>query len=190
VRERKEADAAQALVAERAITEARRLLIELVPAWCDYQENPNAHNKSRVQGIVGALPTNFAKEVGYAVDVPRDHWSPTQYPLEAFAVARGREDVELVQRDAALIELIWNLWQVQLPPLVEADLSQPPDYWHRIEHAINGYIELVRNRESGKRELKQGARDRKQTEAAQHWFKQVEAMLPKPPTSSPPEPPG
>jgi hypothetical protein len=68
--------AADELAAERAIAETRRLLIELADGWGNYQEDPSARNKMRVQGIVGALPGNYAKEIGYAVDVPRDHWGP------------------------------------------------------------------------------------------------------------------
>jgi hypothetical protein len=154
VKERKAQTAAEQLERERAASEARRLLIELADAWGEYQADPSARNKARVQGIVGALPTNFVKEIGLAVDVPRDHWGPHQYPLEVFV--QSPEDRELVRRDAPLIELIWNLWQVQLPGLVDADLSQPPRYWYRIEHAIHGYVELVRNRESGRRELVEG----------------------------------
>ena len=41
-----------------------------------------------------------------------------------------------------------------------------PEPWYRIEHAVWGYVELVRNREQGKRELIDGPRDRKATEEA------------------------
>jgi hypothetical protein len=141
VKERKESDAAKELAAERAITETRQLLTELAAAWAEYQEDPSASTKIRVQGLVGALPTNFVKEIGYAVDVPRDFWAPHQWPLEGFV--QQPEDKELVRENAPMIELIWNLWQVQLPGLVEADLSQSPRYWYRIEDAVNGYVELV-----------------------------------------------
>jgi hypothetical protein len=186
VKERKAETAAEALAHERVITETRRLLIELAAAWANYQEDPSAGNRIRVQGLVGALPTNFVKEIGRAVDVPRDHWGPHQYPLEVFV--QSPEDRELVRRDAPLVELIWNLWQVQLPGLVDADLSQSPRYWYRIEHAIHGYVELVRNRESGRRELIEGPRDRKQREDAQQMFKQVEAMRRSPQAHPQPRP--
>jgi hypothetical protein len=75
-----------------------------------------------------------------------------------------------------MIELIWNLWQVQLDRLVEADLSQSPRYWHRIEHAVYGYVEMVRNQESGKRELRAGPRDRQQQERAKQMIEQVESL--------------
>jgi hypothetical protein len=78
-----------------------------------------------------------------------------------------------------MIELIWNLWQVQLPATVDADLSQSPPYWHRIEDAVSGYVALVRIRESGNQVLIEGPRDRKQREDAQQMFKQVEAMRPR-----------
>jgi hypothetical protein len=180
LKERKARTAAEELEHERAVREARRLLIELAGAWGDFQNDPSPRNKLRVQGLVGALPTNFVKEIGLAVDVPRDHWGPHQYPLEVFV--QSPEDRELVQRDAPIIELIWNLWQVQLPGVAETDLSQSPRYWFRIEHAIYGYVELVRNRESGRRELIEGPRDRKHREEAQKMFKQMEGMMstPKP----------
>jgi hypothetical protein len=166
-----EADnAAEALARERGNSETRRLLIELAAAWGDYQENPSARNKTRVQGLVGALPTHLAKLIGYAVDVPRGFWGPDQWPLEGFV--QKPEDKELVRENAPMIELIWNLWQVQLPATVDADLSQSPPYWHRIEHAVNGYVQLVRIRESGKQVLIEGPRDRKQREEAQKMFQQ------------------
>ena len=91
------------------------------PAWGDYQEDPTASNKMRVQGLVGALPNQYAKEIGYAVDVPRDHWGPGQWPLEG--MVQDPNDKQLVRENAPMIELIWNLWQVQLPRLAGADLS-------------------------------------------------------------------
>jgi hypothetical protein len=174
VRERNATNAAEQLARERANSETRRLLIELAVAWGDFQEDSSARNKIRVQGLVGALPTHLAKLIGYAVDVPRGSWGPDQWPLEAFVQAP--EDKELVRENAPMIELIWNLWQVQLPATVDADLSQAPRYWHRIEHAVNGYVELVRKREVGKPELIEGPRDRKHREDALQMIKQVEGM--------------
>ncbi|GJN99104.1 hypothetical protein NJB1907f44_48910 [Mycobacterium marinum] len=163
--------AAEELAAERAIAETRRLLIQLADAWGHYQDDPSAGNKMRVQGIVGALPGNCAKEIGYAVDVPRDHWAPGQWPLEG--LVENPDDRELVRQNAPMIELIWNLWQVGLRGLVDADLSQPPRYWHRVEDAVYGYIDLVRRRETGDRELVFGPRDRKHREAALKMLEQV-----------------
>lgn len=185
VKERKAETAAEALARERAAGEARRLLIELAAAWGDYQEDPSVSNKIRVQGLVGALPGNFVKEIGYAVDVPRDHWGPGQWPLEG--MVQDPDDRKLVRENAPMIELIWNLWQLPLPPLGEADLSQPMRYWYRVEDAVHGYIELVRNRESGQRQLIDGPRDRKQREDAMKMLKQVESMRPNPPTSGRPD---
>jgi hypothetical protein len=170
VKEGKESNAAQELARERAMAETRRLLIELAAAWGDYQEDASISNKMRVQGLVGALPGNCAKEIGYAVDVPRDHWGPGQWPLDD--MVQNPDDKKLVRENAPMIELIWNLWQVRLTGLVDADLSQPPRYWYRVEDAVRGYIELVRDRESGKRKLIDGPRDRKHREEAQKTFKQ------------------
>jgi hypothetical protein len=181
VKEGRAATVAAALARERAAGEARRVLIELAAAWGDYQEDPTASNKLRVQGLVGALPGQYAKEIGYAVDVPRDHWGLGQWPLDG--MVQDPNDKQLVRENAPMIELIWNLWQVQLPPLAEADLSQPPRYWYRVEDAVYGYIELVRNRESGKRQLIDGPRDRKQREDAQ---KMLQRFMPQQPNPQPP----
>jgi hypothetical protein len=185
LKEQEAAKAADELAGERAISETRRLLIELAAAWGDYSEDANASNKMRVQGLVGALPGNLAKEIGYAVDVPRDHWGPGQWPLED--MVQNPEDKQLVRENAPVIELIWNLWQVRLPGLVDADLSQPPRYWYRVEDAVYGYIQLVRDRESGKRELINGPRDRKQIEEAKETFKR---FLPQGQNSQAPGQPG
>jgi hypothetical protein len=173
VKERNAANAAQELARERANDETRRLLIELADAWGDYQESPSASKKIRVQGLVGALPTHVAKLIGYAVDVPRGYWAPHQWPLEGFV--QSPDDKELVRENAPMIELIWNLWQVQLPHTAGADLSQEPPYWHRIEHAVNGFVQLVRTREAGKQVLLEGPRDRKHTQEAQQMLKRFGA---------------
>jgi hypothetical protein len=186
VKKREAENAAEALARERGISETRRLLIELAAAWGDYQEDPSAGNKMRVQGLVGALPGNFVKEIGYAVDVPRDHWGPGQWPLDG--MVQNPEDKKLVHDNAPMIELIWNLWQVRLPGLVEADLSQPPRYWYRIEDAVNGYVELVRNRESGQRTLIDGPRDRKHREDALQMLKQFESQHQNPQIPNQPNP--
>ena len=65
----------------------------------------------------------MAKEIGYEVDVLRDLWGPGQWPLEIFVQP---EDQKLVRENAPMIELMWNLIQVQLPEIVDADNSQSP----------------------------------------------------------------
>lgn len=155
---------------ERYATECRRLLIELGDAWAMYHADPNRQNKVRVQTIVGALPTNFVREIGYQVDVPRDFWGDDQWPPELW-VPDGA-DKALLRENAAMIELIWNLRQVQIPVFVEPDLSQPPDPWPRIERAIYGFRDLVRQRESGKREYRRGERDRERREEAERRLKE------------------
>lgn len=159
---------------DRYSAECRRLLIELGDAWGEYTADSSQHNKMRVQAIVGALPTNFAREIGYAVDVPRDFWGIHQWPFENW-FPDNAEDQKLVRENAAMIELIWNLRQVQIPAMVESDLSQPPDPWPRVERAIYGFRDLVRQRESGNRELRDGERDRKHRADAEQRFAQAEA---------------
>ncbi len=128
--------------------ETRKLLIDLAAAWGDYKANQTAQNKTRVQGLVSALPSNMVRAIGFEVDVPRDFWGRDQWPFENFV--QDRKDKQLVRENAPMIELLWNLTWVQIPRLREGDLSQPPDRWYRLEHAIYGYVELVRNREQGK----------------------------------------
>jgi hypothetical protein len=155
--------------------EIRRHLIDLARAWADYQTDETVQNKMRVQGLVSALPSNMVRAMGFAVDVPRDFWGVHQWPLENFV--QDPKDKQLVRDNAPMIELMWNLTWVQIPSVAESDLSQHPDPWHRIEHAVNGYVELVRNREQGKVEFRDGPRDRKHREEAITTMKQNEAML-------------
>lgn len=155
--------------------EIRRHLIDLAGAWADYQTEATLQNKMRVQALVGALPSNMVREMGFAVDVPRDFWGNHQWPLDVFV--QDAKDKELVRDNAAMIELMWNLTWVQIPQVAEADISQNPDPWHRIEHAVWGYVELVRNREQGKRELRDGPRDRKHRDEAMQMIEQNQATL-------------
>ena len=79
------------------------------------------------------------------------------------------KDKKLVRENAPMIELMWNLIQVQLPEIVEGGNSQSPRPWYRIEDAVYGYVDLVRRREKGDRELLDGPRDRKaRNEAEKH----------------------
>lgn len=160
---------------QRYAAECRRLLIDLADAWAMYQEDSSTRNKIRVQAIVGALPTNFAREIGYIVDVPRDFWGDGQWPFEGW-VPENPEDQQLIRENAPMIELIWNLRQVQLPVFVEPDLSQPPDPWPRIERAIYGFRDLVRSRESGNRELRHGERDHERRRRAKEIFAEHRAQ--------------
>ncbi|KMO76877.1 hypothetical protein MCHLDSM_03026 [Mycolicibacterium chlorophenolicum] len=146
---------------ERYAAECRRLLIELATAWGEYCEDPTERKKMRVQALVGALPTNFVREIGYQVDVTRDYWGIDQWPPEVWT-PDSTDDQELLRRNAAMIELAWNLRQVQIPKFVEIDLSQSPEHWYRINHAVYGFRDQVRGRESGEREFRDGQRDREQ----------------------------
>lgn len=155
--------------------EIRKLLVELAYAWGDFTADATPQNKMRVQGLVSALPSNMVRAIGFAVDVPRDFWGMHQWPFENFV--QDAEDKQLVRDNAPMIELMWNMTWVQIPRVAESDLSQHPDPWYRLEHAVWGYIELVRNREQGKIEFRDGPRDRKSTEDAKKMFAQHEAMM-------------
>lgn len=173
VRQRLDEESADSLaMARRHAAECRTLLTDLAHAWASYQAEPNLSNKIRVQGIVGALPTNFAREIGYQVDVPRDFWGDHQWPPEVW-VPENSDDQALLRDNAAMIELIWNLRQVQIPVFVEPDLSQPPDPWPRIERAVYGFRDLVRGRESGEREFHAGERDRERRAEADRRFREM-----------------
>lgn len=155
--------------------EMRKILIDLAAAWGDYKANDTSQNKMRVQGLVSALPSNMVRAMGFEVDVPRDFWGRHQWPFENFV--QDAKDKKLVRENAPMIELMWNLAWVQIPRRREADLSQPPDPWYRLEHAICGYIELVRNREQGKVEYRDGQRDRESRERALQIMQQHKSMF-------------
>ena len=160
------------------IRKSRRLLLDLADAWAD----ASPRNKIRVQALVAALPGNMAKEIGYEVDVLRDLWGPGQWPLEIF-VQPGRPETR--RENAPIIELMWNLIQVQLPEIVDADNSQSPMGWYRIEHAVSGYVELVRRRQKGDRELLDGPRDPKHREEAIKQLADFKQRFGKQPPASP-----
>lgn len=172
-----ERDAEAAAVAARQwCVEIRRHLIDLAGAWADYQSDATPQNKMRVQALVSALPSNMVREMGHAVDVPRDFWGHNQWPLEDFV--QDADDKQLVRDNVAMIELMWNLRWVQIPQFTEhSDLSQNPDPWHRIEHAVYGFRDLVRNREQGNRELRLGPRDRKRREETKKMIAENQAAL-------------
>lgn len=167
---------ADAAIRRQWCVEIRRHLIDLADAWAVFQVDATPQNKARVQALVSALPSNMVREMGFAVDVLRDYWGDNQWPLDIFV--QDEKDKKLVHDNAPMIELMWNLTWVQIPQVAEADISQSPDPWYRIEHAVSGYVELVRNREQGKRELRDGPRDRKHSEEALKMIKQNEAMFP------------
>jgi hypothetical protein len=166
---------AEAAARRQWCVEIRRHLLDLADAWGAFQADASLQNKMRVQALVSALPGNMVKEMGYAVDVPRAHWGEGQWPLENWV--QDGKDKKLVRDNAPMIELMWNLMWVQIPEVAEADNSQDAEPWYRIEHAVWGYVELVHNREEGKRELIDGPRDRKHREEALEMMKQNEAML-------------
>lgn len=116
----------------------------------------------------------MVRAMGFEVDVPRDFWGMHQWPFENFV--QDAKEKELVRENAPLIELMWNLTWVQIPRVREGDLSQPPDPWYRLEHAIHGYLNLVRNREQGEIEYRDGKRDREHYERAIQIFEQHNEM--------------
>ena len=166
--------------------EMRKLLVDLAAAWGDYKDKGTPQNKMRVQGLVSALPSNMVRAMGFEVDVPRDFWGMHQWPFENFV--QDAKDKKLIRENAPMIELMWNLTWVQIPRRREGDLSQPPDPWYRLEHAIHGYIELVRNREQGKIEYRDGQRDRESHERALQMMQQHKAMFERSKPVQPTEP--
>jgi hypothetical protein len=115
-----------------------------------------------------ALPGNYAKEIGYAVDVLRDFWGPDQWPLENFVL--DKKDKELVRQNAPII----GLEPARRPAraVSHGGFSQGPRPNYRIEHAVQGYIDIVRRRERGDRELVESPEDGKHREAAQAQMRQ------------------
>lgn len=160
--------------AERHMAESRRLLVDLAGAWGAYSTEPTTQNKMRVQAIVGALPTNFVRAIGHAVDVPRDFWGEHQWPFEGWV--EDHADKELLRQDGPMVELIWNLRQVQLPVFLDGDMSQRPEPWPRIERAIYGYRDLVRTRESDQYEYRDGPHDRRSRIEARQMIEEAEQI--------------
>jgi hypothetical protein len=145
------ARAAEEAADEQNVAETRRVLLDLADVWSAYvAETANFAKKLRVQALVAALPGNYAKEIGYAVDLPRDCWGPDQWPLENFV--QDRND-KIVAKNAPIIELIWNLLDVQLNRAAHTRRSARPRDWIRVERAVYGYLDLVHRREQNNREL-------------------------------------
>lgn len=168
--------------------EMRKLLVDLAAAWGEYKDKETPQNKARVQGLVSALPSNMVRAMGFEVDVPRDFWGMHQWPFENFV--QDTKDKKLVRENAPMIELLWNMTWVQIPRRREGDLSQPPDPWYRLEHAIRGYIELVRNREQGKIDYRDGQRDRESHERALQMMAQHKATFERAKHAQPTNPEG
>ncbi|MFI2284516.1 hypothetical protein [Nocardia beijingensis] len=158
------------------VAETRRLLLELASAWANYvTDTSNVAAKMRVQALVAALPSNYAREIGYAVDVPRDFWGPGQWPFEDLVTDEAAK--RLVAKDAVIIELIWNMLDVQIDPITRADESATWDQCYRIEEAVPAYAELVRRREEDDRELRASPNDLRQHAEARKMIMDAQRRL-------------
>ncbi|WP_280254030.1 hypothetical protein [Nocardia abscessus] len=155
------------------VAEIRRLLLELSVAWPKYVEDTgNFAAKLRVQALVSALPMNYAKEIGFAVDVPRGYWGPEQWPFDKFAFSDS--DKVIAVDDAAVIELLWNIMDTQFEPIARSEYSAYPRPYYRIEHAVEGYLDLIKRREAGDREQRESPADKKHHEEAMRMISQAQ----------------
>jgi hypothetical protein len=174
--ERKQRRASEEAAYRQDLAEVRRLLLELAVAWSSYvADTSNIAAKLRVQAIVAVLPGNYAREIGYAVDVPRDFWGIGQWPLENLV---SDEDAKrLVAKDAPMIELLWNMADVQIDPIGRDGDSASWERTYRIEEAVPAYVEMVRRREQGDRELRDGPNDLRHKQEARRMIAETRERL-------------
>ncbi|MFE7421119.1 hypothetical protein [Rhodococcus sp. NPDC057529] len=178
-REREQRSAtAQAWDRQRAVAdrdEYLRLLLQLGDAYSAYKQDPTAAGmKLRVQLLVAALPPSLAREIGYEVDVARDVWGDSEYPLEQ---CLAEEDRHLVDDLLPEIELMWNVRTVSGYSVYGPIGAEGPDTEPRVWWAIQGYVDRVKERESGNRQLRLSPQDRTHREQAKRWIKDAQADL-------------
>ncbi|MDJ0413812.1 hypothetical protein [Rhodococcus opacus] len=151
--------------------EWRDLLLKLGDAYEDYRsDRESARKKLRVQLLVAALPPGMAREVGYEVDVARDVWGPDEYPLDCQLAA---EDRHIVDGVLPQIELVWNMRSLEGTPAYRPADSEVPSSEPRVWWAIHGYVERVKERESGERRLRRSREDQKHFDESQVMIKEA-----------------
>lgn len=149
-------------VDERA-RESRDLILQLGDAYSDWIENPeDAKTKLRVQLLTAALPPSMAREIGFEVDVLRDAWGRGWYPLENHV---AQEDAHLLDGVIPQVELVWNMHQltdhyVQYANEGRDQIQEPTISW-----ALRGYVERVRERQSGERKTRWTAAEQAKLDA-------------------------
>lgn len=142
----------------------RDLMLRLGDAFAEWKtDRASAAKKLKVQLLVAALPPQFAREIGFQVDVARDVWGPYEYPLSEHV---SPEDRHLIADIEAELELIWNMrtlagYRVYTHDGAESRETEPRIWW-----AMLGYAERVHERESGERKLRHSPFDEQQEREA------------------------
>lgn len=153
--------------------EWKATMVELADAWSEYRQNPtDAKLKLRVQILVASLPPQFAREMGYAVDVARDVWGEGEWPFESFV---ADTDADVIKDVLPEIELLWNMRTVSGYSVYGPIGAQGPNSEPRIWWAVQGYVERVRERESGNRRLRRSPADEKHRQEMLAMSKRAEA---------------
>lgn len=153
--------------------ELRSLLLQLGDAYSVYRADPaGPGNRLRVQLLTAALPPSIAREIGHEVDVARDVWGPSEYPFDQHL---HPDDAHLIQDVMPELELIWNMRMVQGDPVYgptdAPGLNQEPRIWW----AVQGYVERVKERQSGTRHTRRSRRDQESHDKAMADIRRFEA---------------
>ncbi|AUN39876.1 hypothetical protein ASU32_07490 [Tsukamurella tyrosinosolvens] len=140
------------------------LLLRLGDAYGEWKlDRSDPAKKLRVQLLTAALPPSMAREVGYEVDVARDVWGQGEYPL---ALHVAEKDLELIAGIEAEIELMWNVRQLAGYSVYGPIEAEGPNTEPRVWWAFRGYVDRVRERESGERRLRRSRSDQEHREYA------------------------
>lgn len=154
--------------------EIRQILLQLGQAYAEYKTDPeNMTKKFRVQMLTSALPPDLAREVGYEVDVPRHVWGPDEYPLDQMI---ADEDKHILQGNIPQVELMWNLFQLRGLEIwgpVGRGRSQELRVWH----AMQGYVDRVKERESGERTTRRSPADQKHYNESMEHIRQFQNRM-------------
>lgn len=152
--------------------EYRELILQLGDAYADWiAAREDAGKKLRVQLLAASLPPGMAREIGHEVDVLKDAWGRGWFPLEDHVAA---EDAHLLDGVLPHIELVWNMHQLSGYRVQYADehldrIQEPTIQW-----AIRGYVERVKERQSGERKTRWTAAEQAELDAR---FAQADAAM-------------
>lgn len=153
----------------------RSVILQLGEAYASYRlDTADEGKKLKVQLLVAALPPGLAREIGFEVDVARDAWRRGWLPLEHHVPP---EEQSLLVGKIPLIELIWNMRSLDPVPVQYANESRDSIQEPTIAWALRGYVERVRERESGDRQTRYTAAEKakfeRQIASAQESFKRA-----------------
>ncbi|NKR96207.1 hypothetical protein GS473_04465 [Rhodococcus hoagii] len=153
--------------------EYRDLILKLGDAYSEYRAAPaDIGKKLRVQLLVSALPPNMAREIGYEVDVARDVWGPGEHPFRQHV---ADEDWPLIEELTPQIELMWNMRQLHRWEVYGSLDAAGPNAEPRIWWALRGYVDRVKERESGDRATRRSPEDQRHADQAKREIRDFQA---------------